>query len=256
MAWLLLVAGLFLGAMAYWQLVIAEGAYLGARAVALLYDWTAHRYDRIKRFRSEEEEWFLARPLREALRNVPRPLVLDVATGTGRLPEALFRAPAFPGRVVGLDLSRGMLGQARQKLARHRDQAFWAWANAVELPFASGVFDAVTCLEALEFTPDPIRALQEMVRVLRPGGILLVTNRIGWESRLLPGHAFQEEELRRILDKAGLQGVYIGRWQVHYDQVWARKPGWTAPLLATGREQEGKPAPMQSHSRTHTFRRL
>jgi len=230
MVWLLLAVGLVLGAVAYWQLVIAEGTYLGAPVVALLYDWTARRYDQIKQFQPADEEWFLARPLREALRNVPEPLVLDVATGTGRLAEALFREPGFDGQVVGLDLSRGMLVQAQQKLANHRDRVFWVWADAMEIPFESGFFDAVTCLEALEFVSEPRQVIQEMVRVLRPGGLFLATSRVGRESRLLPGRAFKEQELRRLLEQAGLQGVHIGRWQVQYDQVWARKPGWAVGL--------------------------
>ena len=53
MIWTYLIIGLsllVLGVLAYWQLVIAEGTYLGPRIVTLLYDWAAPAYERIKRF--------------------------------------------------------------------------------------------------------------------------------------------------------------------------------------------------------------
>lgn len=236
MVWLLVALGCLLGAAAYWQLVIAEGAYLGAPVVALLYDWTAGRYDRIKRYHPEDEEWFLARPLCKALASVERPLILDVATGTGRLAEALLRVPEFDGYIVGLDLSRGMLAQAQRKLAAFAERTLWVWADAMELPFDSDVFDVVACLEALEFMPNPAQAVQEMVRVLRPGGLFLATNRVGPERVFLPGRTYSEDRFRALLEAAGLQAVQFAPWQVHYDQVWARKPGWAYRI------EEARPA--------------
>ncbi|MGC8836901.1 MAG: class I SAM-dependent methyltransferase [Anaerolineae bacterium] len=228
MVWLFVALGCILGAVAYWQLVVAEGAYLGAPVVALLYDWTASRYDRIKQYQPEDEEWFLARPLCKALASVERPLILDVATGTGRLVEALFRRPEFDGVIVGLDLSRGMLTEAQRKLAPFAERSLWVWADARELPFDSDVFDVVACLEALEFMPDPAQVVREMVRVLRPGGLFLATNRVGPERALLPGRTYSEDRFRALLEAAGLQAVQFAPWQVHYDQVWARKPGWAS----------------------------
>ncbi|MGQ9768890.1 MAG: class I SAM-dependent methyltransferase, partial [Anaerolineae bacterium] len=116
MGWLtllLILLGLALaGLLLYWQLVLAEGAYLGPRVVTLLYDWSAHAYERIKQFDAGDEQWFLGLPLARALELIPAPLVLDVATGTGRLPLALLRQPPFEGRIIGLDLSRHMLREA------------------------------------------------------------------------------------------------------------------------------------------------
>lgn len=230
MVWLWVALGCLVGAAAYWHLVIAEGAYLGAPVVALLYDWTAGRYDRIKKYEPEDEEWFLAQPLCKAMASVEHPLVLDVAAGTGRLAQALFQVPEFDGYIVGLDLSRGMLAEARRKLAAFAERTLWVWADAMELPFDSDVFDVVACLEALEFMPDPAQVVREMARVLRPGGLFLATNRVGPERVLLPGRAYSEDRFRALLEAAGLQAVRFARWQVHYDQVWARKPGWTYRL--------------------------
>jgi uncharacterized protein YbaR (Trm112 family) len=61
--------------------------------------------------------------------------------------------------------------------------------------------------------------------VLRPGGVLFTTNRVGWEAKLLPGKALSSKRLQAILDELPLQAVEVRRWQVFYDQVWARKAG-------------------------------
>jgi SAM-dependent methyltransferase len=162
------------------------------------------------------------------LHGVNGPLILDVATGTGRLPEALLTSPDFGGAIVGLDLSRKMLRQAAIKLQTLQDQTAAITLihhDAVPLPFNKESFDAVTCLEALEFMPDPKRLLGEMARVLRPGGVLLTTNRVNWERKLMPGKAFDENTLRTMLHQVGLPQIEIRPWQVYYDLVWARKAG-------------------------------
>ncbi len=226
MTWPLWVGGvLLLVGLLYWMLILAEGAYLGRRVVAWLYDLYATRYDGIKQFDPHDESWFLGGPLTRALLEVPCPLVLDVATGTARLPMALLAQPNFGGRIVGLDLSRRMLHQAAAKTSPHRDRLTLLWQDADRLPFPDASFDAVSCLEALEFLPDPHAALIEMTRVLRPGGILLVSNRIGPSARWLPGRTLDRETLQASLTSLGLEGTRVNIWQVDYDIAWARKPG-------------------------------
>ena len=224
MEWVLLAIGVaVLALVGYWQLVVAEGAYLGSRVVVVLYDWTAHRYDRLKGFDEAEEDWFLGRPLATALSRGGRAYVLDVATGTGRLPRTLLRQPGFNGQVFGLDLSAKMLHVAGQHLALHQTRAELLLATAVPLPFADGQFEAVTCLEALEFFSDATAALQEMARVLRPGGWLLITNRVGWEARLMPGRTWSRAQLVSILRELPLSDISVRPWQTYYDLVWARR---------------------------------
>jgi SAM-dependent methyltransferase len=223
---LLILLGLVLaGLLLYWQLVIAEGGYLGPRVVTLLYDWSAHVYERIKQFDVGDEQWFLGLPLARALELIPAPLVLDVATGTGRLPLALLRQPPFDGRVIGLDLSRKMLREAVKHTAQFADRLTYIWQDARALPFDDDTFDAVTCLEALEFTPNPRAVLAELIRVLRPGGVLLVTNRIGPDARFLPRRAFSRDRFERMLCAFPLEEIKVQRWQVEYDLVWAIKAG-------------------------------
>lgn len=222
---LALGALLLVGFLLYWHLIVAEGAYLGPRIVALMYDWSAKAYERIKKYRPGDEQWFLGLPLARSLEMIPAPLVLDVATGTGRLPRALLRQPPFEGRVIGLDLSRGMIQEAVRRTAQFADRLTFLRQGACDLPFKDNTFDAVTCIEALEFTPDPLRVLAELVRVLRPGGVLLVTNRIGPDAKFLPGRAFDPDHFEEILRQLPLEQVKTRTWQVDYSLVWAVKRG-------------------------------
>jgi ubiquinone/menaquinone biosynthesis C-methylase UbiE len=220
---------LLVGAVLYWLLVLTEGAYLGKRVVAALYDWGAASYDRIKNVQPSDDAVFLARPLLSALKGLQVPLVLDVATGTGRLPLALLRQWGFEGRVVGLDLSERMLAMARCRSCDQRHRLGLIRQDAMVLPFADNSFHAVTCIEALEFLPRPLKALEEMVRVLRPGGQLLISNRVGTDALFLPGRAYTLRVLEERMRVLGLGEVRQRAWQVHYDLLQAHKPAGDNP---------------------------
>ncbi|MDY7040795.1 MAG: class I SAM-dependent methyltransferase, partial [Chloroflexota bacterium] len=119
MTWLAIILFLILALVLYWTVIITEGAYLGPRVVTWLYDLSAGRYDVTKRFDTGDDDYFLALPLLRALSGHRVPLVLDVATGTGRLPLALLRRREFQGQVVGLDRARRMLNLAQRKTRHH-----------------------------------------------------------------------------------------------------------------------------------------
>src|SRR5258707_8700162 len=97
-----LVIGLILvgGVVLYWLLITTEGVYLGRRVVVWLYDVYASRYDNIKKYDTDWESATLGRPILRVLSNIPAPLILDVATGTARLPLTLFDQPRFNGYVI------------------------------------------------------------------------------------------------------------------------------------------------------------
>lgn len=221
---LILLALAGVGWLAHWLLIRTEGVFLGRRVVVWLYDLAAGRYDGIKQFDPDTESAFVAWPLRRRLKAWPAPLVLDVATGTGRLPYFLLQEPDFDGRVVGLDASAGMLARARDKLAEFGDRAALVRQSALDLPFADGVFAAVTCLEALEFLPDDATALREMARVLQPGGVLLVSRRQGPEAGYFLGHTRDRESFEALLAGLGLTDIRSQPWQVEYELVWAARP--------------------------------
>jgi len=223
MEWLVLAALALLALLAYWQLIIAEGAYLGARVVTLLYDIAAPRYNRIKNFNPNDDQYFLSEPLITALKPVSHPRVLDVATGTGRVPIALLANEAFTGTVVGVDLSWRMLREAAPALQGHAARMTLMQQDAMRLACADDSFDAVVCLEALEFVPAPHVALAECVRVLKPGGVLLVTRRTGPWARWMPGRTPSARQIKAQVEALGVWNVRVQAWQVDYDQVWGIK---------------------------------
>jgi len=234
----IVLAGGTLLVVALWYLLIkTEGVYLGRRTVVWLYDLYAGRYDRIKQYDPLIETVYLAQPILQRL-PTRAPLVLDVATGTGRLPLALLEQPSFQGRVVALDLSRRMLTQAAHKLAPFGERVYLLHHPAEALPFPDATFDLVTCLEALEFMMDARAVLRELVRVARPGGLLVLTNRQGLDARLMPGHTFSHQDFIRLLqDELGLCDVELLPWQLDYGIVYARKPGQSAPIGARSLEE-------------------
>ena len=85
-------------------------------------------------------------------------------------------------------------------------------------------FDAVTCLEALEFMTSGEAVVAELGRVLRPGGVMLLSNRVGAEATVFLGRLARRGMLERCLIAQGLTDIRTERWQVYYDLVWARKP--------------------------------
>jgi ubiquinone/menaquinone biosynthesis C-methylase UbiE len=225
MSTVILIAGaaIILAVLLYWLLITTEGTYLGAGVVTLLYDWTAKGYDRLKDVQFFYEVRFLGLPLREALAHVPAPRLLDVATGTGRLARALLRGTDYPGTVVGVDRSRPMMGATPPCSVEEGARVAFLQSDARALPFAAETFDGVACLEALEFMPRAEAALREMMRVLKPGGVLLLSNRLAPDALFFPGRLCRRGHLERRLAALGLIEVRAGRWQAHYDLVWARK---------------------------------
>jgi ubiquinone/menaquinone biosynthesis C-methylase UbiE len=214
----------FVALLLYWQFVWAEGAYLGKRPVAWLYNLVAHRYNAIKQYADDDDARFLGEPLTLSLQGTSEPIVLDVATGTSRLPLALCKQPLFRGQIVALDNARRMLHSATEYVGEYRDRITWVWHDAVPLPFDDNTFDLVTCLEAFEFMPSTREALRECQRVLKPGGLLVVTNRVGSGRWLLFGKTYSKEAFVSLLRSFGQIDVTTQVWQYDYDLVWSIKP--------------------------------
>ncbi|MEA2352524.1 MAG: demethylmenaquinone methyltransferase / 2-methoxy-6-polyprenyl,4-benzoquinol methylase [Thermoleophilaceae bacterium] len=100
----------------------------------------------------------------------PGDRALDVATGTGDLAIALKRRVGTGGEVIGSDFAENMLELAREKAG---DVQF-EQANALDLPYADGEFDAATVGFGARNFSDLPRGLAEMTRVVRPGGRVVV----------------------------------------------------------------------------------
>jgi demethylmenaquinone methyltransferase / 2-methoxy-6-polyprenyl-1,4-benzoquinol methylase len=135
--------------------------------VAEMFDGVAERYDLTNTVLSFGQDRFWRRATRAALALRPGERVLDVGAGTGISTEELGRSGAF---AVGADLSTGMLRAGH----RVRPEVPLLAGDALKLPFADGVFDAVTISFALRNVVDTAAALRELARVTRPGGRLVV----------------------------------------------------------------------------------
>lgn len=115
--------------------------------------------------------------MRRAGASLQSPQILDVACGTG---DVSFRLrELIPSQVTGIDLSSGMLAQARQKLAAPRykkfeGSIFFQEADCLELPFADDSFDIITVAYGVRNFEHLDKGYAGMLRVLRPGGILCV----------------------------------------------------------------------------------
>jgi ubiquinone/menaquinone biosynthesis C-methylase UbiE len=97
--------------------------------------------------------------------------VLDVACGTGAVARVAAARVGDGGRVVGVDVNRGMLAIARSQAPAHAAVAIvWYEGSAMTLPFDDGEFGVALCQLGLQFFADRPAALQEMRRVLMPGG--------------------------------------------------------------------------------------
>lgn len=98
--------------------------------------------------------------------------ILDVGSGTGQLTRPLLKYADAAAQVCCSDLSMNML---RRGKARVRDQRpHFLCCDLERLPFRSESFDGVLCGFVLEHFPDPREGLSEMVRVMRPGGRLML----------------------------------------------------------------------------------
>lgn len=106
--------------------------------------------------------------------------VLDVGCGPGLLAQSAAAVVGPQGEVFGVDLSANMVALAKRRCA-HLPWTDFHVADAVALPCAAEHFDAVTCTQVLEYVPEVERALDELKRVLRPGGRLLLVD-TDWES--------------------------------------------------------------------------
>jgi demethylmenaquinone methyltransferase / 2-methoxy-6-polyprenyl-1,4-benzoquinol methylase len=142
-----------------------------AEQVQSMFDRVAGRYDLLNTVMTAglDRAWRERAVEKAAL--APGESALDVCCGTGDLTLQLARAVAPGGHVVGCDFSEPMLDLAREKASRAQAAGVrFEWADALQLPYDAGRFDAVTVGFGVRNLADLDRGLHEMARVLRPGG--------------------------------------------------------------------------------------
>ena len=133
-----------------------------------LYDRLAPHYDRLHRRWLKHAGGEAQVALEAAVRALatPETNLLDAGCGTGAFARALIAEGATPGRVTLLDPSEKMLARCAD-IQAHRVKG-----RLDAIPFQDARFDMVTCAWALETVQDPDLAVQELCRVVRPGGAL------------------------------------------------------------------------------------
>jgi phosphatidylethanolamine/phosphatidyl-N-methylethanolamine N-methyltransferase len=139
--------------------------------------------------------------------------VLEVGVGTGLSLPAYARARG----VVGIDISAPMLEKARRRVARQalRNVERLAVMDAERLDFPDAAFDVVVAQYVVTAVPNPEAALDEFARVLRPGGEIVITSRIGAEGGL-----------RRRVERA--LAPLTGRLGWRTEFAWGRYAAWAA----------------------------
>lgn len=170
------------------------------------------------------QQWVYRPPHDEviaALREHRARRVADIACGTGILSDRIERE-LHPDEIFGLDMSDGMLNQARARSSRVQ----WLHGPAEQLPFDDGALDAVVTTSAFHFFDQPA-ALREFHRVLAPGGMVAVaalSARRPWlqapaASKWKPQHNPSPGEMRALFEGAGF--TISDQHRVHRS-VWTR----------------------------------
>ncbi len=136
-----------------------------------MFDRIAGRYNLMNRLMTAGQDQRWRRFVVEKARLSPGDRLLDLATGTGDIAfEALRAVPGL--QVVGGDFSLGMMRVGQRQPSGDRIQ--WSGADALNLPFREGTFDAVTAGYLMRNVIDIPRAFAEQYRVLKPGGRLVI----------------------------------------------------------------------------------
>lgn len=141
-------------------------------------------------------------------------VVLDLACGPGNFTRRFARDVAPKGLAVGFDGSAAMLGRAVAEAEKDRTPAMTlVRGEATTLPFVDDAFDALCCFAALHMFPDPLASLDEIARVVKPGGrIAILTSLVGGKLHDPISHVFGffsgmrmfgEDEFRTELEKRG-----------------------------------------------------
>jgi SAM-dependent methyltransferase len=157
--------------------------------------------------------------------------VLDMGCGAGRHAFEMYRRGAD---VIALDMDADELAGVGEIFAAMREQgevpagadADTKQGDALDLPFPDGEFDRIVAAEVLEHIPEDVRAIRELVRVLRPGGAMALTvprwlpEKICWAlsdeyHEVEGGHVriYTDRELITKAESAGLR--YVGRDYAH-----------------------------------------
>jgi 2-polyprenyl-3-methyl-5-hydroxy-6-metoxy-1,4-benzoquinol methylase len=175
----------------------------------------------------------------------PAESLLDAGCGDGRFLAAVARMPDRPTHLTGCDISERILQTAANAVAREGVAAEFVRANLEQLPFENDSFERVLSVQVIEHLLDPTAGMRELVRVLKPGGTLVLStdNRRNYFSRalnlprtvlvrvlnlrdrhagvLFPHRSFTREEVVLALQRCGVEVEHVETFRFQLDGVSA-----------------------------------
>ena len=184
----------------------------------------------------------------------PRDRVLDLGCGTGWATRRLARLVP-EGEAVGIDVADEMLHRAEQSSADHKNVRY-VWGSAEHIPAADNAFDKVLSVESFYYYADQGKALDELRRVMAPGGRLFILINLYRDNHyslrwvdelkvpvqvrseaeyleLLRQHGFVHAEAQRIPDRSPTPENYSGKWFKNADELRDFKRIGALLLIAT-----------------------
>lgn len=143
--------------------------------VAEMFDKIAFRYDFLNRFLSGGIDIYWRKRAIAELKSIKPKLVLDVATGTADV-ALLLHKYLGPEKIIGIDISEGMLEHGRQKVEKQKlkSKIELLAGDSEAIKFPNNTFDAITVAFGVRNFENLEKGLAEMLRVLKPGGKLVV----------------------------------------------------------------------------------
>lgn len=180
----------------------------------------------------------------------PHSRILDMGCGSGRHTAAAFEHPHV--HAIGVDVKATTVKEARNRLQFHdslRPNRNSVWSLAVSditrLPFKRHSYDVVICSEVLEHVPDHHRAVQELVRILKPKGHLVISVPRRWPETVCwalseqyrnsdDGHIriYAADELIRLVREYGTT-----HWRTHYAHSLHTPYWWLKCLLGIDQDR-------------------
>lgn len=156
-------------------------------------------------------------------------MMLDIGCGGGATLKRLLKR-SNDAQVYGIDISQESVAKARKVNAEVLDkQVFVSQGSAEKLPYEDQKFDLVTAVETVYFWPNFPHCLQEVGRVLKPGGkfaimVEVIEGDSVWTKVVDGMTAYSPEQLKKLLDDAGFVNTEIHRKKPSYAAIIGVKP--------------------------------
>lgn len=144
------------------------------KQVEKMFDTISDNYDRLNRIMTFGTDIGWRKNVVKMVNDIQPHSILDIATGTGDL--AIMMARTTAERIVGLDLSEGMLqvGKEKVRALQLENKIEMLWGDSENLPFQDNTFDAITVSFGVRNFENLEKGLSEILRVLKPNGIFVI----------------------------------------------------------------------------------